>query len=330
MGFNSNIQKAAADVLRERRMNAEKTAERNRADFFAKCPRAEELDREITNCGVRAAKAVLKGGDVVSEMNRLRDNNLTLQSEFKRLLISNGYEETSLEPHYTCSRCGDRGYFELDGRTVTCQCMKQALVKAACDELNRSAPLSLSTFESFSLDYYDKQIDPRYGVSPHALIERIYKLCKSYADNFTPNSKSLLMRGETGLGKTLLSLAIANTVIRRGYGVVYVSAPTIVQKLEKQYFSREESEEELVEMLTGCDLLIIDDLGTEFKTQFSTTQLYNIFNARLLNSKPVIINTNLSMRDLEKAYSPRFVSRIIGEATKLDFIGSDVRAIKNK
>ena len=328
MGFSSTIQKTAADKLYERRLSAEKLAERNKAEFFAKCPRAEELDKAITSCGVQAARAVLRGGDVVAEMKKLRDENLSMQAELKSLLAKNGYAENALEPQYHCSKCSDTGYYDVDGRTVVCQCLKQALVKAACDELNRTAPLSLSTFETFSLDYYDKQFDPQIRMSPYALMEKVFKFCKGYADDFSKTSKSIFMEGATGLGKTHLSLAIANEVIKKGFGVVYVSAPTIAQKLEKQHFSRDGGYESLEDLLTDCDLLIIDDLGTEFKSQFTVAQFYNIFNARLLRHKPTIINSNLTMRELEKSYTQRFVSRIWGESTKLNFVGSDIRIRK--
>lgn len=329
MGFNSSIQKRAADVLFERRITAEKRAERIKEEVFQKCPRARELDRQIAGTGVQAARAVLKGGDVTSEMKKLRDTNLRLQEELKQLLADNGYPSDAFEPKYNCALCGDTGYIEDGNRTVVCKCLKQALVQIACDELNRTAPLALSTFDSFRLDYYDNRIDPSLGMSPYQLMDRILKFCRSYAETFTPNAESILMRGATGLGKTHLSLAIANEVIRRGYGVVYVSAPSVVQKLEKQYFSRGESDDSLMDLLTDCDLLIIDDLGTEFRTQFSVSQLYNVFNARMLQHKPVIINTNLDLVEMEKAYSHRFVSRISGSSTKLDFVGKDIRVRKN-
>lgn len=330
MGFNSSIQKKAADVLFERRIAAEKRAEHTKEEVFRKCPQARELDRQIAGTGVQAARAVLKGGDVTAEMQKLRDTNLRLQAELQQLLTDNGYPADAFEPHYSCSLCGDTGYIEEDNRTVVCSCLKQTLVQLACDELNRTAPLALSTFDSFRLDYYDQQYSPSLGLSPYRLMGKILQFCRTYAQSFTPNSESILMRGATGLGKTHLSLAIANEVIRRGYGVVYVSAPSVVQKLEKQYFSRGETDDSLMDILTGCDLLIIDDLGTEFRTQFSVSQLYNVFNARMLQHKPVIINTNLDLVDMEKAYSQRFVSRIVGSSTKLDFVGDDVRVQKNK
>ena len=137
------------------------------------------------------------------------------------------------------------------------------------------------------------------------------------------------MKGDTGLGKTHLSLAIANDVIRRGYSVVYASAPILSRRLEKQYFQRGGAEEHTFDLLADCDLLIIDDLGAEYHNKFNVSELYNLFNARLLRGKPVIINTNLSLRELEEVYSHRFVSRVMGNAEKLDFFGRDIR-VKRK
>jgi DNA replication protein DnaC len=137
------------------------------------------------------------------------------------------------------------------------------------------------------------------------------------------------MCGATGLGKTHLSLAIANEVIRRGYGVIYVSAPAIIAHYENRMRQRSETDE-LLDMATDCDLLIIDDLGTEFISQFSVSHIYNLINSRLLSGKPVIINTNFTMRELEKTYSNRLVSRLNGEAEKLNFFGRDIRIMKKR
>ena len=135
-----------------------------------------------------------------------------------------------------------------------------------------------------------------------------------------------MMRGATGLGKTHLSLAIANEVIQNGFGVIYVSAPMLVSSLEKSHFKYDyDTEEETINSLVTCDLLIIDDLGTEFQSSYSTSTIYNIFNSRLLNRKPTIMNTNLTLKDLEKSYSPRFVSRVMGNCAKIDFLGRDIR-----
>lgn len=327
MGYSSNIYKAAADRLFERRLKAEKDADRRRAEIYEKLPKTKTLEKEISLCGIQAARAVIGGGDVAEQMKNLRDRNLALQAELAELLTSNGFREDVFEPDYRCKRCGDTGYYDENGKTLVCYCMKQALVSCACEELNRTAPLSLSTFDSFSLEFYDKAQDIGTGISPYNHMSKILKYCQTYAEKFNKNSESILMKGATGLGKTHLSLAIANEIIKKGYGVIYVSAPSLMQKLEKQFFSKND-DDSAINMLLECDLLIVDDLGTEFHGQFSVSQMYNIFNSRMLSNKPIIINTNLTMRELEKIYTERFVSRISGNAQKLDFLGSDIRVRK--
>lgn len=327
MGYSSSVYKTAADRLFERRLKAEKEADRRKAEIYKKLPRTKELEKEISRCGIQAARAVLSGGNSKEEMENLRDSNLAMQSELTEILTSNGYDKDVFEPSYHCKKCNDTGYYEENGRTLVCNCLKQTLVSCACEELNRTAPLSLSTFESFSLDYYEKETDLKTGISPFNHMSKILRYCQNYAENFTKNSESILMKGATGLGKTHLSLAIANKVITKGFGVIYVSAPSLMQKLEKQYFSNND-ENSALDMLVECDLLIVDDLGTEFKSQLSVSLMYNIFNSRMLANKPVIINTNLNLRELEKFYTERFVSRIIGNAQKLDFLGSDIRVRK--
>lgn len=328
MGYSSSVYKKAADILFERRLKAEKDADRRRADIYERLPITKELENSIASLSIQVARAVVSGKDVVFEMEKLRNNNLAMQQELEDVLVSNGYSKDVFEPIYTCKKCKDTGYYEDKGKTVVCSCLKKTLIACACEELNRTAPLSLSTFESFSLEYYDKNADSSNGIVPYEHMSKILRYCQHYADNFKKDSESILMKGHTGLGKTHLSLAIANEIIKKGYGVIYVSAPTLMQKLEKQFFSSGEKDDSTINMLLECDLLIVDDLGTEFHGQFSVSQMYNIFNSRMLSNKPIIINTNLTMRELEKIYTERFVSRISGNAQKLDFLGKDIRIRK--
>ena len=324
MGYSSSVYKTAADRLFERRLKAERDADRRRKAIYSEIPRVKELEKEISACGIKAARAVIKGDNVQPEIEKLRDKNLAMQKELKDLLASNGYSKNVFEPHYICNKCGDTGYYDENGKTLVCSCLKNMLVACACEELNRTAPLALSTFDSFSLDYYDKREDPDLGTSPYIQMSKILAYCRNYAEKFRKNSESLLMKGATGLGKTHLSLAIANEVIKKGFGVIYASAPSLMTRLEKSYFSNSDDDSAL-NMLIESDLLIIDDLGTEIHGQFSVSLLYNIFNSRMLSNKPIIINTNLTMRELEKIYTERFVSRINGNARKLDFLGDDIR-----
>lgn len=327
MSYNGTTFRRAKDVLSERRFNAEKTADQRREILYNRLPRLKEIDREISNTSIKTAKIVLNGGNVTEEMSNLRDRNLALQSEYNKILIDAGYPQNILEPHYICSKCNDTGYVEQDGKSIMCSCFHNILISIACEELNAVAPLSLCTFESFNLDYYDKTKDADTGVSSYFVMSKVYDYCIKYAKEFSVNSENILMKGNTGLGKTHLSLAIANEVLRKGYGVIYVSAPVLLQRLEKNYFSSDKSDD-IESLITNCDLLIIDDLGTEFHNNFSSTQLYNICNNRMLKGKPIIISTNLSPEKMKDEYSERFVSRIFGNAQRLDFIGNDIRILK--
>lgn len=329
MGYSKEIYRATKAKMEVRRTKAERRAEQIREEVYRKVPRIAELEKEISSCGILAVRAVLNGGDVRSTTESLRDKSLAMQSEVKKLLAENGYDENCFEPKYHCRYCKDTGYIEKGGKTVYCPCFKSLLTATACEELNRTAPLRLSTFESFDLNFYSHETDKETGVSPYDKMQKIFNYCVQYAKAFTTESKSLLMRGGTGLGKTHLSLAIANEVTKRGFGVIYVSAPMLMSKLSNMHFSRENDEDEYFEMLTKCDLLIIDDLGTEYSTQFSTAQFYNLCNSRMLLRKPLIINTNLSINELEKTYTPRFISRIYGEGVRLNFAGEDIRLKKH-
>lgn len=328
MGYSVEVVKSAKDKIENRRLFAVQEAQFKKNKIFQEIPEAERFEREIASTGVAATLAVLKGGNVKEEVLRLKEKNLQLQKDYQKALESMGYTMADTEPKYVCGKCNDTGYIELDNRTVMCDCLKQAMVECACAQLNRQAPLSLSTFDDFDLSYYSHDIEDGYPRSSYEQMNKIFNYCKEYAKKFSLNSKSLFMKGSTGLGKTHLSLSIANEVIKKGYGVIYVSAPTVVAQLEKEHFSHNKDGARTEDALLECDLLIIDDLGTEFATQFTTSAIYNIFNSRILAGKPVIINTNLTLLELEKLYSQRFVSRITGEAIRLDFFGKDIRILK--
>ncbi|MBQ8001213.1 MAG: ATP-binding protein [Ruminococcus sp.] len=328
MTYSREIYDKAYHIIEDRRREAESVAQQHTDRVYREIPELEEISRQLVSCSLGAARAVLKGANTKEELERLAQISSNLQKRQQELLASNGYPANYMEPVYTCPHCNDTAYVEKDGKTVYCDCFLKLLIECSCDEINKLSPLSLSTFDTFKLDYYpyDSNAD---GVSPYTRMSKILNFCRNYAINFNGEGKSILMRGATGLGKTHLSLAIANEVLQKGYYAVYVSAPSLLARLENSHFNYNSSEEEqLLQTLGDCDLLIIDDLGTEFLTPYSKSTIYNIFNNRLLKRKPMIINTNLTVRELQDVYSQRFVSRIIGECDRLDFIGKDIRALK--
>ena len=323
MPYSNDIYLEAKERIAERRMNALRNADYTREQLYHEFPRVREIDTELRSIGASVAKCVLKSNDP-DDIRRLSERSLSLQEERKAVLTEAGLSVSVLEPHYFCEKCGDTGMIELENRTVVCDCMNSLMAQIAGEKLNADLPLKDCTFERFRLDYYSDKPD-QDGRVPLNRMSKILNYCREYADNFSTKSKSLLMRGATGLGKTHLSLAIANEVIKKGFSVIYVTAPEIINRLEREHFSYQQGREDSLSTLLKCDLLILDDLGTEFSTQFSVSCVYNLINSRMLAHKPTVISTNLTLTELVSVYSQRFVSRLIGECDKLDFIGSDNR-----
>lgn len=315
MGYSKSVYERADRILSERRLKAERDAERKQSAFYASSPRAREIEEELTHTFTNIARATLKGDH--NKLLEIRKKNQELQRELKQVYSEAGVSQDDLLPKYTCKACSDRG--NVDG--IACDCYINLIKQIACDDLNRRSPLSLSDFDSFDLSYYPE--DCRQKMS------NIFAYCRSYAESFSGDSDSLIMTGGTGLGKTHLALAIANEVIKKGKGVIYTSAPDMVAALEALQFSRGIRDDEITpQLLSDCDLLIIDDLGTEFLTSFSKGAVYNVFNSRITRGKPTVISTNLSLAELETNYSDRFVSRVTGYCRRLHFEGSDIRILK--
>lgn len=320
LGYGREIYDSAEKILRGRRRTAEEESEKRRASFYNICPRAKQIERRLASTAVTAAKAVLSGKNAAEQLKELKAENLGLQAELSQLLAENGIE--SLAPQYCCPSCKDTGY--IDGKM--CDCLKELLRTESYRRLNALTPLSLSTFGSFSLNYYSEEARENRPCD-RDIMQNTFRYCVSYAQHFTMNSPNLIMTGGTGLGKTHLSLAIASEVIRKGFGVVYCSVGSLVSKLENEHFGREAGNAAM-DSLQDCDLLILDDLGTEFKSSFSSSAIYNVINMRLMLQKPTIISTNLTTKEMVDCYSERFASRIIGSYRRIVFVGKDIRQQK--
>lgn len=326
MAYSREIYDSAIKRLTERRARALEDLDEKKTAFFALYPRAAEIEAALSKTAAAAAKAVLTGGNVARQLTRLKESNLSLQEEYHDILQSAGLPDDYLTPKFQCVICRDTGY--VDGKM--CSCLKDLLKKEAYRRLNAMTPLSLSTFQTFSLKYYPEVSSKEGGVPPKKQMERVFLFCRDYAEHFSLSSQNLIMQGGTGLGKTHLSLAIANEALEKGFGVIYGSAQNLATNLERERFSREPVESDTNQMLLSCDLLILDDLGTEFSTSFVDAAIYNVINTRLMTENPTIISTNLSMLELQKRYSERFVSRVIGSYTRLLFCGKDVRQQKRQ
>lgn len=309
---NEIFDKAQA-ILTNRRMRAVSENEARIREINEKLPQIREVNEVLYNTGKELISIISAGGkDVSKRIEQLRQYNLGAQEMSRRILAENGYPEDYLDIHYTCPKCSDTGY---NGSSF-CECIKTLCGKLSADELNKSSQLELSGFDTFSLSYYK---DDNYFN-----MKRILEYSQRYAETFNPGSVSILMFGQTGLGKTHLSLAIAKKVLEKGYSVIYDSAINILRNIEKEHFSHDHSSH-MIDLVMDTDLLIMDDMGTEYETPFYNATVYNIINTRLNRGKPSIISTNLDFSGIERRYDKRVVSRLVSMYSCLEFKGEDVR-----
>ena len=278
-------------------------------------PRLKEIEYELSKNGAGLALAALSGSK--AKIDEIRAKCEALSKEKQEMLNSIGLAEPAPE----CPVCKDEG--KVSGRF--CQCVKFRARALMAQELGSEMPLSSSTFESFSLNFYpDENSD---GVNPKKRMTQILKACTEFAKNFGKDSGSMVFLGGAGLGKTHLSLAIVNEVPLKGYEAVYSPAGALFDRLEKEHFAYTGSED-FLDTVLGADLLVIDDLGTEFLNQFVQSAFYNIINTRILRGKATILSTNLSPEEIAERYTPRIFSRLLGHYDFKAFAGSDIRQKK--
>ena len=322
MGYAKSVYAKAAEILKERKSAAIEAANIKKNTLRAKIPEYKAVTDEMRSIGLSIARAAF-GDNPKADIAELREKSLACQALAREILRKNGYDEDCTEVKYYCGKCKDTGF--VNGSV--CSCHKALLCETAKKELGKCAPVKDCTFSNFDLSFYDSITDED-GEYIGEYMSDIYRFCKCYAEDFGEASPSLFMYGKTGLGKTHLSIAIAGTVIEKGYGVIYASAQNLIAGLENARFGRTNnfySESALL----NCDLLIIDDLGAELNNQFSISEIYNIVNTRLSSGKPTIISTNLDIRGIEARYTERISSRIMGEYQMIKFYGTDIRVKKN-
>lgn len=317
--MNNEIFEKAMSVIKSYRIKAISENEERIREINNKIPQIREINTMLFSTGKELVQLISSGNssDVAKRIEQLRSYNLDAQKMARNTLIENGYPADYLDIQYHCPKCQDTGYYN----SQYCDCLRRLCGKLFADELNKNAQLRLSSFDSFELSYYTGDAYNR--------MQRIFEFAKKYADEFTPDSKSIYITGKTGLGKTHISLAIANKVLEKGYSVIYDSAVNILRNIEKEYFGSDHSTD-YIDSVMGADLLILDDLGTEFETKFSNSVIYNIINTRLNSGKPTIISTNLDFGGIKQRYDERIVSRIVAVYVCLEFKGEDIRLLKRK
>ena len=318
MAYSQEVYRRAAEMLDRRREKANILAQNKFEEISENVPELEEIQRKLSQIGLKISKVFLYGEDKQSEMEKLKKQSLELQQQKKAVLVSKGYDENALEVQYNCPHCKDTGFI----KNRLCSCHRELLKDIERSNLEKLVPLKDCTFESFIID------EKFYPGNAFQKTEKIFNSCRQYAIGFTPDSKNVLFLGGVGVGKTHLSLAIANVVINRGYSVVFGTSQNIVSDLQSEEFNDGREQQYYKRAVFNCDLLVIDDLGTEVLNPSRVAILYNIINSRLLSKLPTIITTNFTLDELEEKYDQRIYSRITGEYKNLTIDGKDVRYYK--
>lgn len=326
MSIDGRLLRRAIQRLEDEKKTRSDRAAAKRAEVYRKIPRVRELDRELRLTMLDVLGAVSAGADVDTQIAAAKQRNLDLQAERAELLTAAGYRACDIDDEPKCTRCGDRGFIG----TKICPCLMDIYRDEQRRELSECLKLGEETFNTFSLEYYDDRKDPDTGISPREHMALVFEQCREYARKFGKNSPNLFLRGGTGLGKTFLSACIAKVVSEKGSSVVYDTAVNTLAAFEAEKFGIGDVNEarEKTHRYLNCDLLIMDDLGTEMLTSMVTSALYTLINTRLITGKKTVINSNLTPEELSRRYSPQIVSRLEGEYLPLTFRGSDIRIIK--
>ena len=309
MGFSKEIYKEIIEEKRIERQRAEQIFDMKSEAFYNDNPCAAELKRTIAQLAIDATVAAIKGHK--GEIEKFSKMSEKMQEELNALIGKAGLVRV-----YSCPDCHDTGF--IGGKY--CACVHRAAKEKTRSRLSEFAPFDECTFDTFSLEYYD-------GKNREIMEKKTLKAVLDFCDAF-PKGENLLFLGKTGLGKTHLSIAVADCIINKGYNVFYISAGHAVTKLENEKFGKNDQDSGFSETLTDCDLLVLDDLGTEFSSTFSRAAIYEIINERILQNKSTIISTNLSIGEIEERYSERLSSRFIGNYKALPFLGEDIRQKK--
>ena len=328
MSYDGKIMRRALARFDEDKQRRSAAMEERRRQLYARIPRLGEIERELS--GTMSAiitSALSRGTDPVPAIRVIRDSNLELQQERRDLLVAYGYEADYLDEEPHCPLCRDSGY----RGSAVCSCLQAYYAREQIAELSNLLNMGSETFETFDFNWYSTERGS-FRRSPREAAERNFDICRDYAYQFSPRSGNLLLFGAPGLGKTFLSACIARVVSENGHSVVYDTASHIFAQFEAEKFRRDEDTGSGadVERYLNCDLLIVDDLGTEMLTAFVQSAFYQLVNSRLAKGKKTIINTNLVPDQLGQRYGDAIQSRLEGEYELLLFIGEDIRKLKKE
>ena len=307
------------DMYEKIRTDENRKLMKRREEIKNKYPEILELDTTIQKLCLNLSMAALRGITDQNELNNIKEEITDLRAKKYEMLVSHGYNPDYLNLHYNCPKCKDTGFIGID----KCSCFKSKLIKLYYKDSDLEEAVKTNTFKNFNINLYSnhKLNDERY--TPRKNIEDILEyITGEYLPNFKTSNTNLLFYGNSGTGKTFLSWCIAKELLDKGFLVVYKTSDDLLRALKDIKFN---NDTDLENLLINCDLLIIDDLGSEQITDFSSTELFTLINKKILKNKKMLISTNLSLPLISKRYSERISSRIIGEFKLFKFFAEDIR-----
>lgn len=313
----------------KKKFNADMNFEKAKDEFYSLHPDLLEINNKLNSTALDISKSILNNDTENANKLKKEFDNLKLKKE--QLLKQIEIPSSIKEPAYECKICKDTGYVTEEDKTVLCNCIKQKMFDIEFNK-SRITNLEKENFENFDLSLYSDEInEKKYNakISPKQNILNIKEIALNFVDNFDdPNEKNLLFLGNTGLGKTFLSNCIAKEILVQKKTVLYQTSPIMLDNIIDYRFGKSDLKE-VYDNVINVDLLIIDDLGVESLNAIKISELFNIINARLLNSKKTVISTNLNMNNLFDTYGERIFSRLASYYNVCRFFGEDIRLRKN-
>lgn len=298
-------------------------------EIYEKIPEYEKLDQDmVALCASEARARILNpSADHTANAQTLKSQMQSIRNSQKHLLQAAGFPEDYPELRHICPICKDTGFANND----LCECFRQAAAQVIYDQSQIASIIEKENFNTFNLDYYPEDIDPRFGISPADNMRAILDECHRYIEEFDQNHTNLFITGDTGVGKSFLTHCIANELLKRSHSVLYLSAFDLIEAFEQHTFGRHDGcedelyEDTLFDSILNCDALVIDDLGTETVNNFTVSQLFLCLNYRQEHKKSTIISTNLPVEAIQDIYSERISSRIISYYNIFLIFGEDIR-----
>ncbi|MBQ3480923.1 MAG: ATP-binding protein [Oscillospiraceae bacterium] len=321
MSYDGKLLARARDELDRIRQDNAAERQRRTAEAYAKRPELRRIDERLRGQMTELVRLTLSGS--TEAIGKLNEESLVLRQRRGELLRELGRGEDWLDEIVSCEICRDSGVHNGG----VCDCLKRLYNAELTRDLGVLLRSGDESFEKFDLSLYDDRPLPGAPVAPRETMKKVLSVAEDFAERF-PEADSLLLQGGTGLGKTFLSACVARAVAAKGFSVCYDTAAAVIGSFEAQKFSRDESADARVKRMLSCDLMILDDLGTEMPTPMAESALYTLINTRLVENRKTIISTNLSFDEMAKRYSGQICSRIRGEYRLLPFVGRDIRLIK--